>query len=62
MRAMHDETSGLDRRQAFAALVDPIGGRERLEGQRLGGRGASRGCNQRAHGSLIGGLAEMHGQ
>jgi len=62
MRAMHDETSGLDRRQAFAALVDPIGGRERLEHQRLGGRGATRGCNQRTHGGFIRVLAEMERQ
>ena len=62
MRAMHDETSGLDRREAFAALVDPIGGRERLEPQRLGGRGAGRRCNQRAQGGLIRVLAEMDRQ
>ena len=62
MRAMHDETSGLDRREAFAALVDPIGGRERLEPQRLGGRGAGRRCNQRAQGGFIRVLAEIDRQ
>jgi hypothetical protein len=62
MRAMYHETSGRDRREAFAALVHPIGGRERLERQRPRGRGARRGRNQRAHGGLIGVPAEVHGQ
>jgi hypothetical protein len=62
MRPMHDETAGVDRREAFKALAHPIGGRERLEHQRIRRGRAGRRRDQRPHRRLVRPLAKMEGQ
>jgi hypothetical protein len=61
MRPMHDETARVDRRETFQALAHPVGGRERLERERIRCRRARRRRDQRPHRRLVRPLAEMEG-
>src|SRR5262245_38585735 len=62
VRPVYDETPGVDRRETFQALAHPVGGRERLEYERVRGRRAGRRRDQRPHRRFIRPLAEMEGQ
>ena len=59
VRPVHDEPTGLDRREAFEAFAHPVRGRERLEPQRIGCRRAGGGRDQRPHGRFVGSIAEI---
>ena len=56
MRPVHDETAGLDRREAFEALAHPIRRRQRLEHQRIGRRRAGGGRDQSPHRRFVGSI------
>ena len=59
MRAMHHEAAGAHRFEAGEALIDPIGRRDRLDGERGGRRLAGGDRDQRAQIRFVGPRAEM---
>ena len=62
MRAVDDEASGVHRHQAAEALRDPVGGFDRLDGQRAGGFCVRSGFQQRAQRHFVRRVAEMDRQ
>ncbi len=59
MRAMHDEAAGAHRLQTGQAFLDPVGGRDRLDGERGRRRIAGRERDLRAQSGFVRRLAEM---
>ncbi len=59
VRAVDDETAGLDRLEAIETFSHPVGRRERLERERVGELGAGRQSDQGADGRFVGRFAKI---